>query len=257
MIATAAAAGGASAKTGHIDVTVKPKRGGPSTSFQISFVVPQPSGVSGGVDRRYLVEASEHTHPSGCVSGASADAPSAPAHTRVRVTLDPKAFPGSRWCGGSFHGTIDELVSPACPPRKLCPLFVALLKNLGKFSFHVKQGSRHEDTIPPKFAGLKRAFACTPGPQRPGETTPYTLSWDAATDDITPSSKIVYDVYMSTTQGGENFSTPNWTTTPGVTTFKTPGLASHGTFYFVVRARDRAGNEDHNRVERRGLDPCV
>ena len=96
-----------------------------------------------------------------------------------------------------------------------------------------------------------------PGPQRPGETTPFTLTWDPATDDVTPSSAIVYDVYESATAGGENFSTPTWTTAPGVTSFKTPGLPSHGTFYFVVRAHDQAGNEEHNDVELRGNDPCL
>ena len=113
------------------------------------------------------------------------------------------------------------------------------------------------DTTAPAFAGLQRAFACTPGPQRPGQTTPFTLTWTAATDDVTPSSQIVYDVFISTTAGGEDYSRPNWTTPPGATQFRTPGLASHGTFYFVVRARDQAGNEDQNRVERRGIDPCV
>jgi hypothetical protein len=113
------------------------------------------------------------------------------------------------------------------------------------------------DTTPPKFGGLKAAFACTPGPQRPGQTTPFTLSWDAASDDGTPDSLIVYDVYLAAAPGGEDFSEPTWTTPPGVTGYRTPGLASHGTFYFVVRARDLAGNEDRNTVELRGSDPCV
>ena len=113
------------------------------------------------------------------------------------------------------------------------------------------------DTTPPKFAGLEGAFACTPGPQRPGQTTPVTLTWQAASDETTPPSLIVYDVYLATRQGGEDFSTPTWTTPPGATTFKTPGLPSHGTFYFVVRARDQAGNEDVNTVERQGVDPCL
>jgi hypothetical protein len=34
-------------------------------------------------------------------------------------------------------------------------------------------------------------------------------------------------------------------------------LASHGSFYFVVRARDAAGNEDRNTIEVHGSDPCV
>jgi hypothetical protein len=101
-----------------------------------------------------------------------------------------------------------------------------------------------------------RAYACTPGPQRPGQTTPFALTWNAASDAVTPSSQIVYDVFMSTTPGGEDFAQPTWITAPGVTRFTTPGLPSHGTFYFVVRARDQAGNEDQNTVERTGIDPC-
>jgi len=113
------------------------------------------------------------------------------------------------------------------------------------------------DTTPPAFAGLERAFACTPGPQRPGQTTPFTLTWRPAHDNRTPSAQIVYDVYLATTPGGERYAAPTWTTAPGVTSYRTPGLASHGSFYFVVRARDRAGNEDRNTVERRGIDPCL
>ncbi|HEY1284693.1 MAG TPA: hypothetical protein VGF04_01275 [Solirubrobacterales bacterium] len=74
---------------------------------------------------------------------------------------------------------------------------------------------------------------------------------------MTRADLILYDVYLATTQGGEDFSTPTWTTEPGATSFRTPGLPSHGTFYFVVRARDQAGNEDANRVEVLGSDPCL
>ena len=62
---------------------------------------------------------------------------------------------------------------------------------------------------------------------------------------------------MSTTPGGENFSSPNWTSQPGANTFTTPKLPVAKASYFVVRARDQAGNEDQNRVERQGVDPCV
>ncbi len=113
------------------------------------------------------------------------------------------------------------------------------------------------DTTPPKFGGLQQAYACTPGPQRPGQTTPFNLSWEAATDDFTPPSQIVYDVYLANTSGGEDFSDPTWVTPPGVFGYRTAGLPSHGTFYFVVRARDMAGNEDANTVELRGIDPCL
>ena len=110
--------------------------------------------------------------------------------------------------------------------------------------------------MPPAFSGLQSAYYCTGGPVRPAETTPYTLTWQAATDDVTPSSQIAYDVFVTHTTGGEDFSHPAWTTPPGVTTYTTPNLPSEGT-YFVVRARDQAGNADQNKVEREGGNLCL
>src|SRR6266576_1637782 len=105
-----------------------------------------------------------------------------------------------------------------------------------------------KDTIPPTFAGLKSATTCIPGPIGGGRTTSYHLSWDPATDNRTPSSQIVYDIYQATTSGGEDFSAPTYTTAAGATSFDTPPLPTDRTFYFVVRARDRAGNSDSNKV---------
>ena len=114
-----------------------------------------------------------------------------------------------------------------------------------------------EDTIPPAFAGLKSATTCVPGPIGGGRMTSYRLSWDAATDNRTPPSRIVYDVYQATAPGAEDFSVPTYTTRPGATSFATPELPAEQTFYFVVRARDRAGNSDSNKVERQGQNLCV
>ncbi len=83
------------------------------------------------------------------------------------------------------------------------------------------------------------------------------MTWRAASDEITPAPLIAYDIYMAMRQGGEDFSAPTWTAPPGATRFRTPGLPSHGALYFVVRARDQAGNEDANTVERQGVDPCL
>jgi hypothetical protein len=113
------------------------------------------------------------------------------------------------------------------------------------------------DHTPPTFASLKSATTCIPGPIGPGRSSSYHLRWNPATDNVTPSSKIVYDVYQAGKSGGENFSKPTYTTRPGATSFDTPPLPSTKAFYFVVRARDRAGNEDHNRVERRGVNLCL
>lgn len=113
------------------------------------------------------------------------------------------------------------------------------------------------DRTPPTFAGLESATTCVPGPIGGGQTASYQLSWDAATDDVTPSTKIVYDIYQATESGGEDFSSATYTARHGVTSFTTPPLPADTFFYFVVRARDRAGNRDSNKVERQGVNLCV
>ena len=117
--------------------------------------------------------------------------------------------------------------------------------------------AKRRDSIPPTFAGLKSAITCIPGPIGGGRTTSYNLSWDSATDNVTPSRKIVYDVYQADAPGAEDFSTPTYTTSPGATSFTTPPLPTDKYFYFVVRARDEAGNSDSNMVERQGQNLCV
>jgi hypothetical protein len=113
------------------------------------------------------------------------------------------------------------------------------------------------DEQPPKFAGLASATTCLPGPIGGGRMTSYTLRWEAATDNVTRSKKIVYDVYQASASGDEDFSVPTYTTAAGVTSFVTPQLPADQVVYFVVRARDKAGNSDSNTVERQGQNLCV
>jgi hypothetical protein len=117
--------------------------------------------------------------------------------------------------------------------------------------------TREKDTTPPSFAGLVKATTCIPGPVGPGRSSPYRLTWSAASDAVTPADAIVYNVYRATSAGGETFSMPTYTTPAGATAFTTPPLSSTETYYFVVRARDRAGNRDLNRVERPGENLCL
>ena len=117
--------------------------------------------------------------------------------------------------------------------------------------------AKRVDNTPPSFAGLKSATTCIPGPVGGGRTTSYNLSWDPATDNVSPSRRIVYDVYQAETSGGEDFSAPTYTTPAGATSFATPPLSTDKHFYFVVRARDQAGNSDSNTVEREGQNLCV
>ena len=117
--------------------------------------------------------------------------------------------------------------------------------------------AKRQDDIPPIFAGLTSATTCIPGPIGGGKTASYTLRWDPATDNVSPVKKIVYDVYQAETSGGEDFSAPTYTTPAGATSFATPPLPTDKYFYFVVRARDQAGNRDANTVERAGQNLCV
>jgi hypothetical protein len=100
---------------------------------------------------------------------------------------------------------------------------------------------------PPVFAGLVQAQALS--------QTLIRLYWNAATDDNTPSSEIVYRVYRSAATGGEDF-TLYITTAPGVTFFDVTGLNPCQTYYFIVRAEDKNGNTDSNTVEKSAKTLC-
>lgn len=239
-----------------VPAKVTPAAGTPASTFVVSFVSPIRTGVIGSKRILEKLTAVSATPAKGCLPQVDSSVPLARQGQRVRVKLDPFTL-GGHWCTGRYIGKIVKLQTLVCPPGTMCPTYVRLLGAVARFSFVVGPTPSGSDTTPPAFTGIERAHACTPGPQRAGETTPYTLSWEAATDDRTASAAIVYDVYYATSAGAEDFTKPSWTTEPGVTTFHTPGLPSHGTAYFVVRARDAAGNEDSNAREQRGLDPCL
>lgn len=102
---------------------------------------------------------------------------------------------------------------------------------------------RAADTSPPQFAGLVSATALA------SIAGGVNLTWSPASDDRTAADDIVYLVYMANTPGAQNFDSPSFTTAAGATAYSISGLYS-GTYYFVVRARDSAGNADSNTVER-------
>ncbi len=253
---TAVALVAASPGAGAVGVAIRvaPAVGGPRTTFVVSFVAPTRTGVIGPIRLRDELSI-ETTGAGGCLHRATRFVPGARRGEAMHVRLDPVVF-GGRWCVGVFRGRLLELQTAVCPPLALCPANVRI-RTLGRFSLAVRRAAPGGDERPPVFAGLERALACTPGPQRPGETTPFSLSWQRASDNRTPTAGIVFDVYLARQAGGENFSRPTWTTAPGVTHFRTPGLPSHASAYFVVRARDAAGNEETNSREVAGVDPCL
>jgi hypothetical protein len=103
------------------------------------------------------------------------------------------------------------------------------------------------DTNPPTFDGLESASALS--------STEVGLQWSDATDAVTPSSEIVYLIYMAMVSGGQDFNTPTATTGPGETTYTVTGLSPETMSCYVVRARDNAGNTDSNTIERCATTP--
>jgi hypothetical protein len=80
------------------------------------------------------------------------------------------------------------------------------------------------------------------------DTVSFEIGWWPAIDDDTDPDDIVYDVYQSRRPGEEDLSHPTYTSDPGALSLVTPDLPA-GTYYYVVRARDTAGNTDSNVIE--------
>lgn len=97
------------------------------------------------------------------------------------------------------------------------------------------------DATPPVFDGVVSSA--------PLSASSIQLSWAAGSDDVTPSSGLVYLVYRATSAGGETFAMPSATTPAGATSFTVGGLDAGTRYFFVVRARDAAGNIDSNTRE--------
>ena len=103
------------------------------------------------------------------------------------------------------------------------------------------------DTTAPTFAG---ATTATSAPNS------ITVSWNAASDSVTAAAQMVYLLYQSTTPGGESYTNPSFTTVPGATSYTVGKLPINSKYYYVVRARDGAGNIDTNKVEVNATTPA-
>ena len=251
-------------------VTVKPGTGTPQTRFAFSFRVPVAIGTSGSLVRSDTLSASG---PRGalCQSGVTRAVGTAKQGTRVKLTMRPAKGRGG-WCAGKWHGTVLQQSFVRCNPSpvRACPDLVIAPRVIATFTFRVKPAATHGAPPPspspspgdvPTFGGIVSAARCeSPEPVRSPQLVPrtvgYTLTWKAATDPLTPSSQIVYEIFAATSAGAEDYATPTYTTAPGATAFVTPGVPPDGPEYFVVRARNAAGHEDANTVERQGIIAC-
>lgn len=97
------------------------------------------------------------------------------------------------------------------------------------------------DTTPPIFSGATSAASIS--------TSSMTISWSAAADDVSLSSKIKYLIYQANQLEEQNFTSPTYTTIAGATSCTLSGLEESTSYYFVVRAADESGNIDTNTQE--------
>lgn len=259
VLATALLALGAFASTAaaSVRVYVSPSSGKPTTKFVVRFRAPSATGAA--LHRRYELYASG-AGGSRCTSSVSMAIGATGAGSRVRLTLKPNGR-GGTWCAGKFHGRIVEYLSTVCEPLKtaiICQDIVIAPQTIGRFSFSVrKAGTGTGSQSGPTFAGLTSATTCiVNSPEVLPLQRTYELTWSAATDPLTPSSQIVYEIFYSPTSGGENYSSPTWTTPAGVTQYSVT-IPNSTPAYFVVRARDTDGLVDHNTVQRLGVDTCT
>jgi len=98
-----------------------------------------------------------------------------------------------------------------------------------------------KDVTPPTFNGAISATRTSP--------TSVNVRWNAASDDSSAVSSIVYDLYSAYSSGGQDFTQPTATTDPGALSYSLTNLNTDQDVYIVVRARDEVGNRDNNTVE--------
>ena len=101
------------------------------------------------------------------------------------------------------------------------------------------------DETPPEFAGIYSAQVV--------DSNTVLLNWaPPATDDTTATSSIIYDVYYSSTSGVQDFlAAPLASSNPGAASIQVTLASADSTpYYFVVRARDEAGNQESNNIEK-------
>jgi hypothetical protein len=165
-----------------------------------------------------------------------------PRRVRARPTLDAPA-------GGNWHVIVCAGPERGFPRRsRSCEDAPQTVKALP-----ARAGKRPRRPAPapaapqaPRFLGATDVGIedCDPD----AGTVSFEVGWWPAIDDDTDPDDIVYEVFQSREPGGEDFSKPTYRSEPGALTVVTPQLPA-GTYYYVVRARDTAGNSDTNVAE--------
>ncbi len=72
------------------------------------------------------------------------------------------------------------------------------------------------------------------------------LSWTASSPETNVAQ---YNIYRATTSGSQDFSSPTYTVSVGITSYTDSSATAGQAYYYVVRAQDAAGNTDSNTNE--------
>ena len=72
------------------------------------------------------------------------------------------------------------------------------------------------------------------------------LTWTASSPETDVAQ---YNIYQATTSGGEDYSSPTYTVSAGITTYTDTSTTGGQTYYYVVRAQDATGNIETNANE--------
>jgi hypothetical protein len=108
-------------------IKVSPRTGGKKAKFGVSFQAPD--SVSTG--SQYTISATGPANKHGCVASASQSVFSAQQGSMVKVMLKPGS--GKRWCFGTFKGTVERVIRPACggcppPPSTMKDMIVCPMR---------------------------------------------------------------------------------------------------------------------------------
>jgi hypothetical protein len=134
------AAAGSPGRSHRLRVT--PPAGHRRTTFTVHFTAPDPSGRQGRTTRSYMLQVSGPAGAHGCLDSVSRLPQATGSEQPLAVALRPGRRPARRWCVGTFTGTVEELVQPACGPVVAraqvtpCPDYVAA-QRIGSFRFRV------------------------------------------------------------------------------------------------------------------------
>jgi hypothetical protein len=121
-------------------VQVAPKTGGPRTTFRLTLHNAFTTGPTATLQRSETVDVSG-PHRRGCVSSGVLAVPAAPAQQLVRVALSPSRLNATngatRWCTGTFQGSVMLTTRLLCVPPRLCPMLLIRPQTIARFSYKV------------------------------------------------------------------------------------------------------------------------